>query len=342
MPSLCPQARHSDFFGTRACQLFLYYISTIIRMHPRLDDLIIVTGIIGTALTGIYLYPLHTAFSIFLFIGTTTLIWGSFVEPRLITLQKFSIKLTKKMDREIRIAVLTDLHAGPFKKTNFFERVVQKTIALNPDIVVIVGDHIYNCVYDESEVNYLTPLKKLTEKFPVYATHGNHEYGLPSQLPDNTNKKRFADLSVHVRQTLESYGIRYLVNETELCDINGQRLYVYGADEVWNNTEDYTSLSGRDTTLPLIALIHNPVYLFRPHPTGMDVVLSGHTHGGQFRLPFIGPIVTVDPIVPRKLHQGLHEPERRGEYLIVSRGLGESEPRARLYCPPQIVLLTIK
>ncbi|HRH23477.1 MAG TPA: metallophosphoesterase [Candidatus Magasanikbacteria bacterium] len=309
-------------------------------MKPVYYDSIIGGGIVLGLVAWLGFLLSIPILSVFSLIAVIVLIWGSFIEPKIIETSYVPIHISK-VHHEFTIAVLTDLHAGPYKKTDFFERVVEETMKLNPDMVVLVGDHTFNCVPNQEEVQYLTPLKKLTEKYPVYAVHGNHEYGLSDHLGTNPTQKRYADVSEHTKKTLQSYGVTYLQNQILKLKVKNQELYLFGGDEVWANSLNYSSLATRNTDFPLIALIHNPVYLYHPHPSGIDLTISGHTHGGQLRLPYIGPLAKPDAIIPKKLYQGLHEPERKGEYLFVSRGLGESEPRARLFCIPEITLLTI-
>lgn len=311
-------------------------------MQPIFYDTIIIGGIIiGITLSLLFCFLKKSFFSIIFLIGAIVLVWGSFIEPRIITTKHVTVKLGKQTP-QLKIAVLGDLHAGPYKKTAFFERVVEKTIQLNPDIVVLVGDYTYNGLPENKrEVEYLSPLKKLTEKYKVYAVPGNHEYGLSDYLPEHSSQTRFADVSEVTREAFESYGITYLQNQTLSLEINGQQIYLFGGDEVWSGNLDYSSIEDTDPTIPKIALLHNPAYLYHEHPTGIDLTIAGHTHGGQIRLPFIGPLGKADDTIPKKLYTGLHEPERKGEYLFVTQGLGESEARARLLCPPEIVLLEI-
>ncbi len=304
-------------------------------MKPIFYDSCIGIGLLISVLIGIIFLHSTPLISFLGFTAFGILIWGSFVEPHIITINRVPVPL-QQTTYPFTIAVLTDLHAGPYKKTNFFERLVAETIALNPDLVVIVGDHVYNCVTDLDEVTYLSPLKKLALRFPVYAVHGNHEYGMGEYAQE------YADVSEHVKKIMQSYGIIYLQNETTTITINRQEITLFGGDELWAHKLEYTSLTERDESSLTIALVHNPAYLHYPHPKGIDLTISGHTHGGQLRLPFIGPIAQVDHLIPRHLYQGLHEPEHTGEFLFVSRGLGESEPRARLFCPPEIALLEIK
>ncbi len=309
-------------------------------MKPIYYDSLIVVGIILGISTWIGFLLFIPLISVVSLIGVILIVWSSFIEPKIIQIRHIPIRLSK-VHHDFTIAVLSDLHAGPYKKTDFFERVVSETIKLHPDIVVLVGDHTFNCEPNQDEIHYVSPLTKLTEKYPVYAVHGNHEYGLGAHIRTNPEKKRYADISGYVKKTLQSYGVTYLQNQMITISIRNQRFHLFGGDEVWADTLNYSSLNNRDITLPLISLIHNPVYLYHPHPPGMDLTISGHTHGGQLRLPCIGPLARVDTVLPKKLYQGLHEPERKGEYLFVSRGLGESEPRARLFCMPEITLLTV-
>lgn len=297
-------------------------------------DIIIIVGIIiGTLLTAVGLFFKKYYLAIFFLIGTLIIIWGSFIEPHLLTIKHQDVMLNKTI-AEFDIAVLSDLHAGPYNTTEFFERVVKKTIALDPDIVVILGDHISNNARSQpNEIAQLAPLKKLAEKYPVYAVHGNHDYGIEGGT----------DLSEETKKTMQSYGITYLQNETINTEINGQKVYLFGGDEVWAHKLNYQSLieTKRDPLIPTIVLLHNPAYLYESHPIGIDLTLAGHTHGGQIRLPFIGPIGKVDNRIPKELYQGLHEPERDNEYLFVTRGVGQSEIRVRLFAPPEIALLHV-
>jgi len=283
---------------------------------------------------------LSLALSSVLLFGFALLFWGSFVEPRLIVTRHVTIPLAT-IESPFTIAVIADYQVGRFKKTNFVRQSVEKVIAHNPDIVTLVGDHIDNSYYHKEEVEYLSPLTRLATLYPTYAVHGNHEYGIGKHIKDVTVQS--ADMSDHVRRTMESYGIIYLQNDTIRTTLNGQDIYLFGGDEVWMDRLDFTSLTtiqDRDD-IPVIALIHNPAYLYGNYPEGIDLAITGHTHGGQIRLPFIGPLGTVDTLIPRYLYQGLHIPKRAGEYLYVTSGIGESNTRARLFNPPEIVFITL-
>ena len=104
---------------------------------------------------------------------------------------------------------------------------------------------------------------------------------------------------------------------------------------------DYSILETRKEDIPTITLIHNPSFQFSNYPTDIDLALSGHTHGGQIRLPVVGPIGLIDNLLQKKYYQGLHTLDS-GTKMLVTSGVGETGTRARLFNPPEIMLLTIK
>lgn len=280
---------------------------------------------------------LTISFSTILFLGTTILIWGSFIESKLLLVNKQNIDLTQ-INQEIKIAFVSDIHAGPYKKTKWVEKIVQKILEQKPDIILIGGDDLYNSDYNEQELNYLSPLQNLTKQIPTYAIAGNHEYGIGD---GKATKSRTADWSKEHAQKLQKLGINYLENNLKLLNIKNQNIYLFGGDSILAQKLDYQILNTREKNIPTIALIHNPAFLFKTTYPKFDLTLSGHTHGGQIRLPFLGPIGRVDSIIPADFYQGLHK-QINGTYNFISSGAGESGPRARLFNPPEIVLITIK
>lgn len=275
-----------------------------------------------------------------LLLGTITLIWGSFIEPRIIVTRAYEVDL-KQIDKPITIAFISDMQIGTYKKTEWTEKIVKKIFKLNPDVVLLGGDHVDNMYYDEKEVDYLKPLEKITEKIPTYAIHGNHEYGIGGGKALTDPRYRVADVSAHTKKSLEAFGIRYLINELQEITINDQSFYLFGGDEYWAGKLNFETLSSRTKNIPTLGLVHNPSFIAQNFPTDIDVYLSGHTHGGQIRLPFIGPIGRVDNFLPLRYYKGLHT-LGQGTKLLVTSGIGETRTRARLFNLPEIVLLTIK
>ncbi len=281
---------------------------------------------------------LSLVLSLILLLGTTMVTYGSFIEPNLIITNYQEIDL-EKIDSPIRIVVIGDYQVGYFKKEKYVKKTVKQILNLKPDLVFIVGDIVDNAVYEEREANYFEPMKKIAESIPTYAIHGNHEYGIGGGKSILEQKYRTANVSIETKEIVESFGIKYLVNDLEEIEINGQKFYLFGGDSIWAGKLSYSPLENRTENMSTIALIHNPLAT-QASKHNIDLMLSGHTHGGQIRLPFIGPIGRVDNVLPAEWYQGWNEYE--GMKFFVTSGIGESGTRARLFNPPEIIMLTIK
>ena len=318
-------------------------------------DLLITLGIITTALPAvILLYHRHKTknsfeykfrslsffISLFLLFGTTVLVYGSFLEPRLLITNEQQINLAG-IEEEIKIVFFADPQIGPYRREKHLEKIVEASLKLNPDMVLIGGDIINNGIPNTDETILLKPLKKLADSIPTYAIHGNHEYGVGSDNPEQEKKSLSPDRSYQVEKELKKLGIKYLVNDLELIEIGQVKFYLFGGDSLWADKLDFSSLKNREIkNIPTIALIHNPLSIKEAIKYNIDLVLSGHTHGGQIRFPFIGPLGRVDDTTPAELYQGLHE--FGSTTLFVTSGIGETGTRARLFNPPEIVLITLK
>ncbi len=319
-------------------------------------DLLISIGIIITALPAVILLynsikrkhsweyknkKLTKLFSAILLLGTLTILYGSFIEPNILVTNNQSIHLSG-IDSPIRIAFIADFQVGPYKKTAHIEKVVNRIISLEPDIVLIGGDQVDNGGTPNDETIYLEPLKKLVSAgLPVYSIHGNHEYGVGSELSMKDRKKRLPNVSTQVQESMEALGIRYLINELEEISVRNQSFYIFGGDSLlFDNALSFDALQKREKTIPTIALIHNPAAAWETSKQNVDLMLSGHTHGGQIRLPFLGPIGRADKIIPLDWYQGLKKVDEM--QLFVTSGTGETGARSRLFNPPEVVLITLK
>lgn len=283
---------------------------------------------------------LSTVIASTLLFGTAILIWGSFIEPQIIITKHYQIDLPD-IQKPIRIALIGDIQIGPYKQTKWTQKIVDKTLELKPDLVLFAGDQVDNMYYDEQEVYYLKPLSQLATQIPSYAIHGNHEYGIGGGKALTDPAYRVADMSVHTKKALEEMGIRYLVNELEKISIDDESFYLFGGDSYWAGKLNFDILQNRTENIPTLALVHNPSFIAEKYPDNVDLYLSGHTHGGQIRLPLIGPLGKVDSFLPTKYYKGLHTLDT-GPQLLVTAGIGETGTRARLFNPPEIVLITLK
>jgi uncharacterized protein len=317
-------------------------------------DLIIVTCLFATAAPAVILLwhryrnkkswearhrRLSLTGALLLLFGTFVLLYGSFIEPNLLITNEQTIDIDG-IDTSITIVFMADFQVGPYKKEDHIKRIVERTLRLNPDLVLIGGDQIDNSLSGLDEISYLAPLEKLAKKIPTFAINGNHEYGVTKKQLEKGRTSHLPNLSKETRSAMEALGVRYLVNEVEAISTTGGQFYLFGGDSLAYGVLDFGILNTRTSTIPTIALIHTPEAVFEASEHNIDLQLSGHTHGGQIRLPFIGPVGRVESQIPKSWYQGLNK--YYGMQLFVTSGTGETGARARLFNPPEIVLLTIK
>lgn len=277
----------------------------------------------------------------FLIIALILLIYGSLIEPHLIKTTNIKLNFNQTSTTEqLKIVQLSDLHAGGYKKTAYFEKVAQKIIDLNPDIIVLTGDYILG---DENNVYYLKGLASATKIFPTYAVTGNHEYAIGTKQDFYNNK--FIDKTTPLRKIFQELKIDLLENNGRLINHPKGQFYLAGLSEIWmqpNNLDQQlnTLFNKTSNQIPKILLSHNPEIILATQADEFNLILSGHTHGGQIRLPLIGSIASIPTQMGRKYDQGLFK-LNTNSFLYVNRGIGEVGPRARLFCRPEITLFEI-
>jgi predicted MPP superfamily phosphohydrolase len=201
---------------------------------------------------------------------------------------------------------------------------VKKTNAERPDIIFLLGDYILGA---EGDVHDLDSFKNLSAPLGIHAILGNHDY-------DNERE-------VEVQRELESLGIRVLKNENEKIDLSdGQSFYLAGASDMWHDADLKETFRGLSTTDTVIFLSHNPDAVLESEIQLADLMLSGHTHGGQIRLPFFGAVSRIPTELGQRYDEGWFE--KNGVDFFVTSGVGEMGPRARLFNPPEVVILELK
>lgn len=269
--------------------------------------------------------------------------YGSFIEPKFLVVKNHRITLSETDTTTLRMALISDLHVGPYKKAAFVEKIVAKTMALKPDIVVVAGDFVFN---DKKQVEYLSPLKNLRPPLGVFAVLGNHDYkeriGASGDgyfdLDDEDQLRADA-----VRNKLTSLGISVLINQGARIEFGNKTLAILGTDELWtrraNIEKTFISLGLTSMPFPSILISHNPDIVLEAKKENIPLVLSGHTHAGQIRLPWIGSIIGLPDKLGRKYDKGLFR--FNGTQLFITSGVGEIGARARLFNPPKIDVLEI-
>ena len=227
-----------------------------------------------------------------------------------------------------RIVHLSDLHNKEFPKDN--ASLLRAIRDQHPDIIVMTGDMIDASNHTNIDAA-LHSMKQISEIAPCYYVTGNHERYLSKDK-----------LEPFLEQIAE-YGITFLNNETaEIAAPNGQTFAMIGMDDNSLQANILKTLADETDKKFQLLLAHEPQLLENSYaPAGVDLVLSGHAHGGQFRIPFLhkGLIAPDQGFFP-KYSQGSF---RSGDTtMIVSRGLGNSAFPLRLFNHPEVVSITFR
>lgn len=221
-----------------------------------------------------------------------------------------------------RIAVVSDIHLGPLLGRRHTERIVRMINEADADLVAIVGDLVDGTV--EKLGHAAQPLQDLVSREGSFFVTGNHEY--------------FVEDTVPWLRELERFGVSPLRNENTTIRRGGAAFDLAGvndlAGEERGDPPDYDrALAGVDPSRPTVLLAHQPVMVEEAAARGVDLQLSGHTHGGQ-TWPFQYVVEAVQPSLA-----GLST--HRDTQLYVSRGAGFWGPPVRVGAPPDISVLTL-
>ena len=233
--------------------------------------------------------------------------------------------------RPLRLLHLSDLHASKAVSLGYLRRALSVGLELVPDLICLTGDFItwkYR-QYDE----YSDVLRTLSKAAPTYACLGNHDGGSWASGIMKTG----ASHSLPVQRMLKKAGIRLLHNEHTLVNLAGQTINLVGVGDLWNR-ECYPrqAFDGIDEQYPTILLSHNPDTKAELATYPWQLMLSGHTHGGQVYLPGLG--APLAPVKDTKYVRGLH---RLGDrWLHITKGVGNLHG-LRLNCRPEVSLLEI-
>ncbi|AQZ67983.1 FIG00761799: membrane protein [[Actinomadura] parvosata subsp. kistnae] len=223
----------------------------------------------------------------------------------------------------LRFAVVSDIHLGPLTGIGHTERIVRMINGLEADVVAIVGDLVDGTV---AQLGALArPLKSLESRYGAYFVTGNHEY-FTAEGPGEWIEE------------LKELGVRSLRNERVEIGHQGAVLDLAGVNDVGGAASgdgpDFgKALGGRDTGRSTVLLAHQPIQVDEAARHGVDLQLSGHTHGGQIA-PFNLVVGLQQPVVSGLARVG-------GTQLYVTRGAGFWGPPVRVGAPPEITLLEL-
>jgi predicted MPP superfamily phosphohydrolase len=243
-------------------------------------------------------------------------------EANSLSLERVNIdleRLPKNLDG-FKIIHLSDIHHSPFTNIEHIKRAVKIANRLKPDMFVLTGDYVSH------ETQYIAPvakvLGKLRSEFGTYACLGNHDHWTDA-----------ASVTGHFREE----GINVLINEGFRFEGRGGSFWLAGVDDHMVGLTDVpAALKGSYPDEMKLLLAHNPIIFRKAVRAGVDLTLSGHTHGGQVKIRD-----DEKRILPRRrLSSGLHR--RKSSQIYITRGIGTVVLPVRYQCPPEISLLTMR
>ncbi|MEG0260571.1 MAG: metallophosphoesterase [Lysinibacillus sp.] len=225
----------------------------------------------------------------------------------------------------MRIVQVSDLHDAVFGDRQ--EKLVEKVKAANPDVIFITGDVVDSNRYNlEQSLQAVREFVKLAD---VYYVLGNHEVA--------TNRVD------EIYEVLSSLGVHCMTNTSTVLERDGERIAIVGIEDplMGRETDEMLELATKNVPEDLLTLLlaHRPEVFDVYVDYEMDVVFSGHAHGGQIRLPFIGGLIAPGQGLFPKYTAGVYE--EHNTKMVVSRGLGNSVVPYRVFNLPEIVVLEL-
>ncbi len=274
-------------------------------------------------------------------LGAVLLVVGyaHFIEPNWLRLRHRVLHLENwdpALDG-LTILHISDLHVG--MRPSMVERFLERAREVEADLVAITGDFVTR---PEAMGRCTEALQGFADRRAVFAVPGNHEhaiYGPTWPLKRKFRLRRRIDSGAMVR-SLEQCGLTVLVNSSVRVPHNGAQVTIVGIDDMFNEAADLDqALAGVDSVGSTVLLSHSPDILEEAAARGIPLALSGHTHGGQVRLPPFGTPTTATK-TPMERPSGAISKGRT--VMHVSPGLGLSFPPVRFFARPEITVLELR
>jgi uncharacterized protein len=245
------------------------------------------------------------------------------LEPHSFRVQELVLPLAKMPPgHTLRLVQLSDLHIRTFH--GYFRQVAETVNALAPEVILLTGDYLEKG-RNISEVR--TFLQLLQASSGIVAIQGNWEYW--ARLEGENLRRHFARA-----------GVSLLINERQDLEIRGIPLSILGLDYPSSADQTRQLQQLADVGRINIVLSHVPAFAHELLEESADLILSGHTHGGQVRLPLLQPFYL--PRFSGAYVEGLYRVGPASTPLYVTRGIGTSVVPARFFCPPEITLITLR
>ena len=228
----------------------------------------------------------------------------------------------------MRMVQFSDVHLGKFYKKDRLEALVEEIMKLKPDLICFTGD-LFDTHDGEADEAIIPILAKLKAPYGKFAVVGNHDH---------------ASGLTEVIRILSNGGFRVLINEQEILRREDQEIRIAGVDDMFLGKPNLQvalqsgSLESDEQQPFTLLLSHAPDYADKASRFAIDFQISGHSHGGQVRLPFIGALET--PRFGRKYVQGLNKVKGSQLLVYTNRGIGTTHLPIRFFCRPELTVFT--
>ncbi|GAC1624541.1 MAG: metallophosphoesterase [Nevskia sp.] len=270
------------------------------------------------------------ALAVLALLGLALALDAFWIEPSSLRLRRYELALQRwpAALAGLKIAVITDLHAGaPYIGLAKIEHVVALSNAAQPDLVLLTGDIFVNSVIGGQALppeQVARRLGALQARLGVYLVFGNHEHHTDRQ---------------NLQRLLAATPIQFMDNAVRRIDDRGSAFWLIGLADILSDRPDVSGTLAQVTDeAPIIAFTHGPD-LFPTLPARVNLLVAGHTHGGQVRLPILGA-GRVPSIYGRRRYAAGHVVEQTD--LFVATGIGTSHIPVRFGVPPEIALLSLR
>jgi predicted MPP superfamily phosphohydrolase len=249
--------------------------------------------------------------------------------PRIVR-QEFHLQRWPERLNGFTVAVLSDFHYDPYFSIHPLHAAIPMVNRLHPDLIALVGDFVSVPAFGDDKKGALNAepcarlLRQMTAPHGLWAVMGNHDDGTDPE---------------HVTRALQAQNIQVLANQSQPIDQDGAHFWLAGVSDVMSGTADLSkTMRGIPSGEAVILLAHEPDFADEAAEFPIDLQLSGHSHGGQIRLPFLPPLYL--PELAKKYIWGTYH---IGPLTLhTSAGLGTIGVPMRLNCPPEITLLTLR
>jgi uncharacterized protein len=258
--------------------------------------------------------------------------YSSLIEPNEVDVTKLELKVPRLAATfdGFKIALLSDFHFGPYTGEREVSAAVRAANELHPDVMALLGDFVTEPMTGDSRsgAKKAEPcaqvLSGLRSRLGTFAVLGNHDYATDPEL---------------VADALQSHGVTLLRNANRAFEQDGARLWLLGVSDVdfglANLADALTKVPEAETKM---LLAHEPDFADHSSQHGIDIQFSGHSHGGQVRIPGVHPLWL--PPLAKKYYDGYY---RVGPMqLYTNRGIGTVGLPFRFCCPPEVTLVTLR